>query len=72
MAVSDVQWEGGCDYADATILEFSRWLEGRRDEDGPFAKYDPQTHWCYADYKYMHELFDADSLKVTNCYVCSR
>jgi len=37
--------------------------------DNPLQKYERNQHWCYADYKYMAELFATkpDILKVFSC-----
>ena len=52
-----VQWEADCDFAEATFQQFVDWLEGTARDDNGLRQYNPALYWCYADYKYMKELF---------------
>lgn len=54
-----VQWETECAYVDATCKQFVDWLAGQCRDDNPLLQFHLDTHWCYADYKYMSQLFAA-------------
>ena len=68
----DVQWEGDCKYESATIRQFSDWLKGDCSEDNPLHLYSTDLYWCYADYKYMADVFKErpDILKVIIIFKC--
>ncbi len=73
--LSEVLWEGECCYQDATISEFLHWnrntdgTTGDADQRALLSQYSKDHWWCYADYKYMTELFDTENiLKVSSLY----
>ncbi|XP_046850826.1 HSPB1-associated protein 1-like isoform X2 [Xenia sp. Carnegie-2017] len=52
--------ETECDYVVATISEFYQWLSLDHEKlpnNNPFAQFLQKDYTCYADYKYMKELF---------------
>ena len=55
--VSGVQWENECSYETATVAEFQDWLMEQCQPANPLLTYERHRHWCYADYKYMAQLF---------------
>jgi len=55
---SEVQWENKCDYINASVGEFTEWVSGECSAGNALLNYDRKTHSCYADYKYMAELFE--------------
>ncbi len=52
-----VLWESQCEYVNATIPQFIKWLGKSCESDNPLGAFDSDRFWCYADYKYMAELF---------------
>ena len=52
-----IQWETDCLYKEARISDFVDWLRGDCKSDNPLVEYNREAHSCYADYKYMHQLF---------------
>ncbi len=57
-----VEFENECEYVEATTQEFVEWKDGAMKTNSPFAKYDINENWAYADYKYMIELVDENLL----------
>lgn len=55
---SEVQWENKCDYISASVREFNEWVSGECSAENALLCYDRTKRWCYADYKYMAELFE--------------
>ncbi len=56
--ISGVLWESQCEYVTATIPQFIAWLNRKSESDNPLHGFDSDRFWCYADYKYMVELFE--------------
>ena len=55
-----MQWEADCDFVEATFQQFVDWLNGtdlESETDNRLRQYNPTSHWCYADYNHMKELF---------------
>lgn len=53
-----VLWEGGCAYQEATLKNFEEWCQNTvASQDNPLNKFHRDHFWCYADYKYMKDLF---------------
>lgn len=50
-----VCWETGCDHQIGGLGQFVRWMNGESPTN--FERWDPQSHWGYASYKRMHQLF---------------
>lgn len=51
-------FETRCAYLEATLEQFLCWTRGDAAADmGPFCKYSRSEYWAYADYKYIHVLF---------------
>ena len=42
---------------EASLHEFVAWSEGRSLPHNPLSQYSPLLYWCYADYKYMKDMF---------------
>ena len=58
--LAGVQWETDCDFVEATFEQFVDWLDGtdlKNDTSNCLKQYHPTSHWCYADYNHMRELF---------------
>ncbi|GAB6032137.1 HSPB (Heat shock 27kDa) associated protein 1 [Chamberlinius hualienensis] len=51
-------WENQCQYVETTMEEFMQRHQAT--SKNPFFQYPVGTHWVYADYKYMAQLFDPD------------
>lgn len=54
---TEVQWENQCQYASASISEFNEWVNGDSRNSSSLSCFNCDTHWCYADYKRMAEIF---------------
>ena len=53
-----MEWEADCDLMKATMEQFVSWLEGGATEPShPLNRYDPDTRWCYCDYKHIPKEF---------------
>ncbi|PIK38423.1 putative HSPB1-associated protein 1-like [Apostichopus japonicus] len=55
-----VLWESLCSYEEAKLSDFEEWCslsQGTLSQQNPLRKYDRDKFWCYADYKYMKDLF---------------
>lgn len=50
-------WEHQCQYVEATVEEFMNRHQATSED--PFLHYPSNTHWVYADYKYMAHLFSS-------------
>lgn len=50
--------ETDCEFEEASFGEFFQWLNGNIDKSGSLSHFQRQDFWCYADYKYMAELFE--------------
>lgn len=68
----ETQFENQCDYIEAEMKQFTKWIKPSGSEtnkkpkldendENPFNEYKYEEHWAYADYKYMIELFKSDS-----------
>ncbi|XP_068715406.1 HSPB1-associated protein 1-like isoform X2 [Montipora foliosa] len=49
--------ETDCEFESATFTEFIQWLNGCMERSGSLSRFHKNDYWCYADYKYMAELF---------------
>ncbi|CAH3023213.1 unnamed protein product [Porites evermanni] len=49
--------ETECEFEEATFLEFVQWVNGFSEKSGLLSRFQRNSYWCYADYKYMAELF---------------
>ncbi|EDO33970.1 predicted protein, partial [Nematostella vectensis] len=49
--------ETDCCYVQGTFKDFCSWLESDNSESGKLIQYPRSEYCCYADYKYMAELF---------------
>jgi HSPB1-associated protein 1 len=65
LSITDVVYETHCQYIEATFGEFNEWLLLSDDDEtdsrpkrraGGLSQVCRDTHWVYADYKYMKEL----------------
>jgi len=51
------------------MLQFHKWSTEEEEEeegcqsDNPLTVFSRRSHWCYADYKYMSDMFITDGLK---------
>lgn len=63
--VDPVIMETDCYFINATFKQFMFWLHPNSGNDydvGELKKYPCDKFWCYADYKYMAEIFPKDQL----------
>jgi len=58
--ITDVQWEGNCQYIHATLKDFILWKDDEKN-CGPFAHYSIEDFWAYADYMYAKDMFSSVS-----------
>ena len=53
-----MQWEGDCQFVYTTLEEFINWTDGKK-PSGSLTSINYRTHWAYADYIYVKDLFDS-------------
>jgi len=58
---NNIVMETDCEFAEATFQHFYNWINSEQCHDdsdvGALSKYPYAKYWCYADYKYMAEIF---------------